>query len=64
MGRSLRTIITTLAIADILALAGFVGWLKMSDRLDMDRLEQVRSLFAETRAQQQAREAKEAQEAK
>jgi len=35
-----------IALANILALAGFVGWLSATDRLNRDRVEKVRSMFA------------------
>ncbi|MCA9305470.1 MAG: hypothetical protein R3B46_05790 [Phycisphaerales bacterium] len=51
--RTMWTIISVLALANLLAMAGFVGWLGMSDRLSKDRIEQVRAVFAPTNAQQQ-----------
>lgn len=44
-------IISTLAIANILAMGGLVGWLKMTDRLNRDRFEAVKAIFKTTVAQ-------------
>lgn len=44
-----------MAIANILAVLGFVGWLKATDRLNGARIEQVRQLFAPTLAQDKSR---------
>ncbi len=63
MMKSLRTIVTVMAIANLLALLGFVGWLHMTDRLDLERVERVREIFSETRAEQEAREEEERREA-
>lgn len=63
MLRSLRLIVSTIAIANMLALIGFVVWLRATDRLDLQRIEAVRTIFAETRAEQQTREKREALEA-
>ena len=51
--RSLWIIISTLAVANLLALAGFAGWLKATDRLSAERIEQVRTMFASTVAMDQ-----------
>jgi len=62
--RSMWLIVSTIAVANLLALAGFVGWLAASDRLDFDRIEQVRELIAPTRSEEMARaRALEAEEA-
>ena len=63
MFKALKAIITVMSVANLLALAGFVGWLGMSDRLDMDRVESVREIFQETRTEQEARELVEQREA-
>lgn len=52
--RSLWLILSTLAVAHILALAGFVGWLKATDRLNADRVDRVRLIFASTIDQERA----------
>lgn len=55
MMRSLWTVISCLAVAHILAVAGFVLWLRSSDRLDMVRLERIREVLAPTRAEESVR---------
>ncbi len=52
--RSIWIIISTLAIANLLALAGFAGWLKATDRLNRDRIERVRTVFASTVEEERA----------
>lgn len=39
-------VLSMLALANVLALAGVLGWLKATDRLNSDRLEKVRAIFA------------------
>lgn len=46
------TIISVLAVANLLALGGFIGWLKTSGRLDKDRMIRLRELFGPTIAQE------------
>lgn len=53
--KSLWTMLSVLAVANLLALGGFVGWLKATDRLSAERLTAVRGLFVETVAQQKAK---------
>lgn len=55
MLKSLWTIITVLALANFLAIAGFVGWLVATDRLNLERLERVRVMLAETHGAEQGR---------
>ncbi|MBX3322833.1 MAG: hypothetical protein KF757_07560 [Phycisphaeraceae bacterium] len=45
-----------LALSNVLAIAGFVGWLVSSDRLNMDRARTIRAMLTETAAEQAARE--------
>lgn len=52
--RTIWNIISVLALANLLAVAGFIGWLGVSDRLSRDRVEQVRAVFAPTNAQQKS----------
>ncbi len=52
--RSIWIIISTLAIAHLLALLGFVGWLGSTDRLSRDRVGRLRTLFTSTIAQDRA----------
>lgn len=44
----LWTAISIVALLNLLAIAGAVGWLVSSDRLDKSRLREVRELFTET----------------
>ncbi len=54
--KTVWTVLAVIAVANMLALLGLVGWLRTSDRLDMARVAEVRSLFVETTAQRKARE--------
>ncbi|MGH7243683.1 MAG: hypothetical protein ACREJD_09730 [Phycisphaerales bacterium] len=62
------TVISVLAVANLLALGGLVGWLKTSGRLDQDRMIRLRELFGPTIAQDETRrkesDAKVAEEAR
>ncbi len=60
MLKAIIRIITVLAIANLLSIIGFVGWLVTSDRLDLPRVERIREIIVETRAEQAAREEEEA----
>ncbi len=55
MIRSLWTLITVLAIANLLALLGLVGWLVGSGRLDADRFNDIRETLGETIVDQETR---------
>lgn len=62
------TVISVLALANVLAFGGFVGWLQTSGRLNKDRMQRLRELFAptieeETKAKE-AEAAKQAEEKK
>lgn len=46
--KSIWTALSILAIANVVGLLAFFGWLKATDRLDRTRVEQVRQLFAPT----------------
>lgn len=48
--KSLWTVICVLALANLIAMAGFVGWLGATDRLGWARLRQVREVLAPTNA--------------
>ncbi len=48
--------ISIIAIANLIAIVGLVGWLKTSDRLDASRLREVRQLFSKTVSQVKAEE--------
>lgn len=56
MIRSMWLIVSTIAIANLLAIIGFVGWLVASDRMNLDRVQQLREIIAPTVAQQRAEE--------
>lgn len=56
MVRSLWLILAILAIAHVLAIGGFVGWLVATDRLDRDRVEKVRAILAQTITQEKSAE--------
>lgn len=51
--RGLWTIISVLALANLLAMGAFIGWLGASGRLSPARIDQVRAVFAPTVAQEQ-----------
>ncbi|RMH11102.1 MAG: hypothetical protein D6695_09960 [Planctomycetota bacterium] len=53
--KRIGTIISVLAIANVLAFGGFVGWLGQTGRLSMERLAAVREIFRETVAMEKAR---------
>jgi hypothetical protein len=63
MMRSIWIAFSTLAVANLLALLGFLVWLHGSDRLNPDRVERVRTIFATTVAQDEAEAAKKMAEA-
>lgn len=48
-------VVSTVALANILAIAGLVGWLKMTDRLDTERLGKIRSMLSVTISAEKAR---------
>ncbi len=54
--KTLWSILSVIALANLLALTGIVGYLKMTDRLDGQRVRELRQLFAETGSQRKARE--------
>ena len=54
--RSLWLIVSVLSLANLVALGGFVGWLASSGRLNQERVEAVRMIFAPTIAAAQAAE--------
>jgi flagellar motility protein MotE (MotC chaperone) len=51
--KTVWTIISILALANLLAVLGFVGWLGATQRLNKDRVEAVRLIFAQTTQQEQ-----------
>jgi hypothetical protein len=54
--RTIWTVLSVMAVANLLALGAFVGWLKASDRLDLARVREVRQLVSETLTQRKSRE--------
>ena len=46
--KTIWTILSVLAVANLLAVAGFTGWLVKSERLDMERLREIRATLAVT----------------
>lgn len=61
--KTLLTAIGVIAVANLIALMGFAGWLAGTGRIDRARLEKVREMFSETVASQTARESAEAAKA-
>lgn len=53
--RTIWNALSILAIANLLGLGAFAGWLFMSDRLDGQRVEQIREMLSETINQEKAR---------
>lgn len=53
--RNLWTIVTVLALANVLALGGVVGWLASSGRLDRERLQELKQILGETPQARQER---------
>ena len=64
MIRTIWTVVTTLALANLLAIAGFGLWLGVSGRLSEDRVERLRVMFQDTVAEEGERLEAEAEEAK
>lgn len=58
--KTLWNLLSVLAVANFLAILGFVGWLASSERLNVDRLRAVKESLVETVPAQKAREAEEA----
>ena len=54
--KKIWTVLSVLAVANLLGLGAFVAWLKSTDRLDLSRVREVRQLFVETVQQQKSRE--------
>lgn len=46
--KTLFNALAIIAIANLLALGGFVGWLKATDRLDVERARKAREMFTQT----------------
>lgn len=52
--KSLWTVVTVLAIANLLAIIGFVGWLNATGRVSRERVDAVRGIFVSTVEQEKA----------
>lgn len=61
--KALWTIISMLALANFLALIGFIGWLQATGRMNADRVQSVRALFSPTIAEEEAMKAEAAKAA-
>lgn len=53
--RNLWTIVSVLALANLVAIGVFAGWLGASGRLDRERFDEVKGLLAETPEEREAR---------
>jgi len=58
--RTLWNLVSILAVTHLLAISMFVGWLWLSGRLDAQRVQTLRELFAQTIEQRQVAEAEQA----
>jgi|SRR5712671_4352026 len=52
--RLIWNLLAVMAVANLLGLGAFVGWLKMSDRLDRERLHEIRTVLTQTVSQRRA----------
>jgi hypothetical protein len=52
--KTLWTVLSVLAVANLIALGGLVGWLAKSDRLNMDRVRAVREAIVKPIAQEKS----------
>lgn len=62
--RALWTILSTIAVANLVALIAFLGWLRMTDRLNMERVKAVREVITPTLAQDAEKKKSDEQAAK
>ncbi|MBU6413837.1 MAG: hypothetical protein KGS45_10200 [Planctomycetes bacterium] len=53
--KSIWTILSVIAVANLIALVCFAGWLRVSDRLNMDRVRAVREVLSPTLADEAAK---------
>lgn len=60
--RTIWTIVTVVAVANLLGVGAFLGWLGATGRLNGERIGEVREMLRETMAQQKEREKKAADE--
>lgn len=56
--RTIWNALSVMAVANLVALLGIVGWLVAGGRIDRDRVQRVRETFVETVAQEQERAAR------
>jgi len=63
MIRGLWTIVSVLAVANLLAIGGFAGWLVATDRLNAERFREIRQTLVETAQAEQTRLEQEARQA-
>jgi hypothetical protein len=52
--KTVWNLLAVLAVANLLGLGAFVGWLKMSNRLDRERLHEIRTVLTQTVSQRKA----------
>lgn len=62
--RNLWTIVSVVALANLLAIGAVVGWLAVSGRLDRERLQELRQILADTPQDRQQRFEAQAEEAR
>lgn len=60
--RNLWTIVSVMALANLMALGGVVGWLSATGRLDRERVDALKEMLAETPEERETRLAAEAAE--
>lgn len=60
--KNIMMVLAVIAITNIIAVAGVLGWLKSTDRLSRERVQKVREVFTKTNAEEAAEKA--AEEAK
>jgi flagellar motility protein MotE (MotC chaperone) len=58
--KTLGRVLTILVMANLLAIALFIGWLVLSDRLDMERVRSIREMLSVTISAEHERELREA----
>ncbi len=52
--KTMWTVLSVLALANLIAIGVLVGWLKSSDRLSQDRVHRLRAIFSQSVSQEQA----------
>lgn len=61
--KTMLKLVLVLAVANLVGIAGFAGWLVGSGRMDADRLARLRTMLSETVGEEKARLARESREA-